>query len=154
MASLGSYAVFTDADLATPAEEIGKLLHVAETTSSNVVIGSRRAIGADVKREQVWYRNLLGRLANKLIQTLLLPGILDTQCGCKLFSRKAVQDIFPQITTGGWGFDIEVLARAKKLGYAVTEVGVRWHDVAESKVGGGAYISTLKDLISIWMNVK
>ncbi len=154
MASLGTYAVFTDADLATPAEEIGKLLHIAITTKKDLVIGSRRATGADVKREQVWYRNLLGRLANKLIQLLLLPGIQDTQCGCKLFTRKAVRDIFPKMTTGGWGFDIEVLARAKKLGYSVTEVGVRWHDVAESKVGGGAYISTLKDLISIWVKVK
>ncbi len=150
--SHGEYIVFIDADLATPLEEIDKLLQYVD--KADVIIGSRRAPGGVIERPQVWYRMLLGGIANILIQALLLPGIKDTQCGCKLFSYKAAQDIFKQLTVCGWGFDIEVLALAKKERYKIQEVGVRWHDVAGSKVHARAYGTTLKELMKMVVKFK
>lgn len=152
LGSRGEYVVFIDADLATPLEEIDKLLQYIDR--ADVIIGSRRAPGGVIDRPQVWYRVWLGSMANVLIQTLLLPGIKDTQCGCKLFSHTAAQNIFKQVTVWGWGFDIEILVLAKKANYRVQEVGVHWHDVDGSKVHARAYGSTLKELVKIVMKLK
>jgi dolichyl-phosphate beta-glucosyltransferase len=143
----GEYIAFIDADLATQFEEIDKLL--LEAKNIDVVVGSRRTEGGVIELPQVWYRTLLGKMGNWLIQLLLLPGIKDTQCGCKLFSYEAAKNIFKNVTIGGWGFDIEVLAIARKLKYKIKEVGVRWHDVAGSKVHAKAYESTLIELFKI-----
>jgi dolichyl-phosphate beta-glucosyltransferase len=153
LAARGSVRVFTDADLATPIGEIGKLIDRSKE-GYDVVIGSRQVIGAIVDKSQVWYRVLLGRIGNFLIQTLLLPGIKDTQCGCKLFSEKAASEVFKHTNISGWGFDIETLAIARSKGYKIAEIGVHWHDVAGSKVRAGAYLSTLKELLLIFWKYK
>ena len=65
---------------------------------------------------------------------LAVPGIKDTQCGFKLFSQKAVNEIFSRQTLDGFSFDVELLFLARKLGFKTREVAVNWHDVEGSKV--------------------
>ena len=60
--------------------------------------------------------------------------IRDTQCGFKLFSRKAAQLIFPSQRLSGWIFDVELLLMAKLLGIPVAEVPISWNEVPESKI--------------------
>lgn len=153
LAAKGEVRIFTDADLATPIGEIEKLINKSKD-GYDVVIGSRQVIGAIVDKSQAWYRVLLGRIGNLLIQVLLLPGIKDTQCGCKLFSEKSAKEVFEHTNTSGWGFDIETLAIARSKGYKIAEIGVHWHDVAGSKVRAGAYLSTLKELLLIFWKYK
>jgi dolichyl-phosphate beta-glucosyltransferase len=84
---------------------------------------------------------------------MAVPGVFDTQRGFKLFSAKAVQDIFPKLTITRWGFDIEALALARKFGYKIKELPVDWKNDPNSKVGLKAYIQVLIETMKIRWNL-
>jgi dolichyl-phosphate beta-glucosyltransferase len=128
----GEMVLFSDADLATPIEEVeGLLARIFE--GAGVAIGSRAVPGAQLALRQPWYRELAGRSFNLLAQRVT-PGIRDTQCGFKLFRRVAARDIFSRLKEDGFGFDAEALHIAMRLGYRVAEVPVRWVHREGSKV--------------------
>lgn len=151
LAAIGEYVLFMDADSSTPIDQLDKLL--AKTPKYEVVIGSRYLNKATVKIKQPLYRIWLSRLGNFLIQLLLIPDIYDTQCGFKLFSRSAAQEIFSLQRINRWSFDMEVLALARKLGYAVREVAVDWYHVGDSRIRPvKAYPKTFLELLRIKWN--
>ncbi|SIN73612.1 dolichyl-phosphate beta-glucosyltransferase [Singulisphaera sp. GP187] len=125
--------LFSDADLATPIEEIDALLERIRA-GADVAIGSRMVAGSELKVRQPWYRELAGRSFNLLAQRMATPGIVDTQCGFKLFLGPVARDLFNRMTEDGFGFDIEVLLLALRLGYEVAEVPVEWRHCEGSKV--------------------
>jgi dolichyl-phosphate beta-glucosyltransferase len=84
--------------------------------------------------KQPLIRILGSRAINIAVQALLLPGVKDTQCGFKLFSEKAVQEIFPKVKMERWGLDLEVLVLARYLGWKIIEVPVRWVDDPRSRM--------------------
>jgi dolichyl-phosphate beta-glucosyltransferase len=71
---------------------------------------------------------------NLLVQAVLLPGIWDTQCGFKLFRADVAHEVFAHLTTDGFGYDPEVLYRAKQRGVKIAEVAVVWRNSAPTKV--------------------
>lgn len=150
----GSYIMFMDADNAT---KISELDHFWPQISEGfeVVIGSRDVKGAKVVVPQVWYKELAGKLGNILIRIVAVPGIHDTQCGFKLFSKKAVEKIFPEQKLGGWGFDIEILALARRYGFKIKEESVMWYNAEGSKVSLSDYLKVFIDLFKVrwwlWM---
>ena len=96
-----------------------------------------------------------------MVQSILLPGISDTQCGFKAFTNEAVKAVFPLQTIDSWGFDMEILAIARKQGYSVGLIEVPdWQDVKEgSKITGTspikASVQTLGDLFRIkWRSMS
>ena len=123
LAARGERRLFSDADLSTPIEEAEKLLSALDK-GYDIAIGSRMAPGAQVQRPLT--RAAMSRLFNLLVQALVLPGIRDSQCGFKALTRRAAQDLFPRLTLGGWGFDAELLFLARKRGWTIREVPVRW----------------------------
>lgn len=127
------WVLFSDADLATPIEEIEKLFEAADR-GADVAIGSRPLRESRLEVRQPWYREWAGRLFNKLVQVLAVPGIRDTQCGFKLFRQEAARDVFSRCKLDGFGFDFEALLVARDLGYRIAEVGVRWRHQEGSKV--------------------
>jgi dolichyl-phosphate beta-glucosyltransferase len=129
----GDLILFSDADLATPLEEFDHLLEPIQSGSS-VAIASRGARGAQRVIRQPWYRELAGRCFNLMVQCLAVPGIKDTQCGFKLFPRSVAHDVFARYEEDGFSFDIEVLHIARRLGYPIAEVPVRWMHREGSKV--------------------
>jgi dolichyl-phosphate beta-glucosyltransferase len=132
LAERGKRVLFSDADLSTPIEEVENLsarLH----EGSEVAIGSRAVPGANLAVRQPWYRELAGRSFNLLAQRVT-PGLRDTQCGFKLFRRDAAHHIFSRMAEDGFGFDIEALHIAMRLGYRMSEVPVRWVHHEGSKV--------------------
>ena len=133
LAAQGELILFCDADLATPQEETEKLLPRIEQ-GADVAIGSRPLRESNLEKHQPLYRELFGRLANKLIQILAVSGIQDTQCGFKLFTNKAAKDIFSRCKLDEFGFDFECLMVARDLGYRIDEVPIRWLDQEGSKV--------------------
>jgi len=147
----GEYVVFMDADNATRITEMEKVWPKFEE-GFDVVIGSRRMPGSKLSKKQPFIRDFMGRAANLLIQIFAVPGIKDTQCGFKAFSRKAAHDIFSLVTIERWGFDIEVLALARKLGYKVAEIPVTWHHVETELIKGSSYFNTFSDLLKVWWN--
>ncbi len=155
------YVLFTDIDLATPIEEVDKLMNAA--TSTEIVIGSRSAErkGAPITRKVmalgfIFIRNII----------LGLYGIRDTQCGFKLFKTKAAQQIISRLKvfspersiTGSSvsaGFDLEFLFVATKLKYKIKEIPVTWKHVETKNVHFiKDSIEALKDILRIkWLDL-
>jgi dolichyl-phosphate beta-glucosyltransferase len=128
----GQYLIISDTDLAVPIEELPKFLPPA-LDGYDLAIASREVEGARRINEPV-YRHLMGRVYNLLVRLVAVPHIQDTQCGFKAFRREVARDIFPYQTIEGWGFDVEILFIAQRLGYRVIEVPVTWYYGAESKI--------------------
>jgi dolichyl-phosphate beta-glucosyltransferase len=150
----GDLILFCDADLATPQEETEKLLaHIQQ--GADVAIGSRPLKESRLEVRQPLYREMLGRGFNKFVQMLAVPGIDDTQCGFKLFTRKAAQDVFRRCKLDGFSFDVEALIVARDLGYRIDEVPIRWSHQEGSKVSlvrDG--IKMLRDLVRLRLRGK
>jgi len=144
----GEFAVFMDADNATPISEIEKFWQYLES-GIEVVIGSRYQDQTTVKIKQPFYKILLSRMSNMLIQIVLIPHIKDTQCGFKAFKTSAATKIFKHLTIFGWAFDMELLAIALKLSYRIKEVPVSWEEHGGSHVPLKAYLQSLRDLFII-----
>ena len=124
--------LFSDADLATPIEEVEKLL--AALPAADVAIGSRPLKESSLEIRQPWYREQLGRLFNKAVQLMAIKGVYDTQCGFKLFKADVAKEVFSRCRLDGFSFDFEALMIARDLGYVIAEVPVRWRHQEGSKV--------------------
>jgi dolichyl-phosphate beta-glucosyltransferase len=120
----------------------------------SVVIGSIAIKGHKVASgsEPLW-RRLAGALGNLFIQIMVIPGIYDTQRGFKIMKAEVAEKVFPKLTVLGWGFDIELLALARKFGYKIKEVPVDWHNDPNSHVGLAAYKEVLLDTVRIRWNL-
>ncbi|MFA6296627.1 MAG: dolichyl-phosphate beta-glucosyltransferase [Patescibacteria group bacterium] len=144
----GEYIMFMDADNATKINELDHFWNYFDE-GYDIVIGSRDTKGSKVVVSQAWYKELAGKIGNLLIQIVALPGIHDTQCGFKIFKQKVVKDVFPIQKLGGWGFDIEILALAKKFGYKIKEEPITWFNAVGSKVSMGDYLHVFSDLFKV-----
>jgi dolichyl-phosphate beta-glucosyltransferase len=132
-AASGDEILLTDADLSTPIEELDKL-QAALNNGAGVAIGSRALRGSRVEISQPIYRVLMGKAFNLIVQAVLLPGIWDTQCGFKLFRAEVAHKVFAGLTTDGFGYDPEVLFRARRQGVKIVEVPVVWRNSAPTTV--------------------
>lgn len=154
LAASGEVRVFSDADLSTPIEELPKLRERLNG-SFQVVIGSRASPGAVIYAHQPRRREMMGRAYNRLLRVLALPGLHDTQCGFKMFTAEAAVRCFEPLHTLRYGFDAEVLLRARRLGYAVAEVPVRWGHREDSRVSPVRdSLHTLYELASLRFTVR
>jgi dolichyl-phosphate beta-glucosyltransferase len=132
LASRGREVLLVDADLSTPIEEIEKLRpHLAEAP---LVLGSRSVPGADITLHQPFYREWMGRIFNLIIRILGVRGLRDTQCGFKLLAGDVARRLFAEMTIERFAYDVELVWLARRHGYHVVEVGVRWADSSSSKV--------------------
>lgn len=129
----GQIRVMCDADGSMPAEEMTRLLDEIISHRAEIAIGSRY-VGGKTAAKQPLYRRLWSRLCNQVIQRSLVPGISDTQCGFKAFTADAARELFGKSRIDGWAFDLEILALARRRGFAIAEVGVTWVDDGRSRV--------------------
>ncbi|TSD04188.1 MAG: hypothetical protein Greene071436_168 [Parcubacteria group bacterium Greene0714_36] len=153
----GDIRIFSDADNAVSPKQLDNLLPFIRAPHSggeyDVVIGSIEVAGALIEENAQWYRRLLGKLSKYIIRAGAgLWAIHDSQRGFKVFTRAAVERVFPRQTIWGWGFDFEILLIAKKAGFRIKEVPVHWINPGGSKVGLSAYITTLRDLLRVMRN--
>ncbi len=132
LAACGEYRFLCDADLAMSFDELPRFLEVADR-GIDVVVGSREASGAQ-RIGEPRRRHVLGRGFNFLVKLLAVKGIEDTQCGYKLFSRRAAQQVFRLLTIDGFAFDVEALFIAQLRGYTLEELPIVWYHRQHSKV--------------------
>jgi len=133
-ASRAPLVLISDADFSTPIEELTKL-DAAIDEGFDVAIGSRAKRGSQVVVSQPFHRVLMGKIFNLLVQLVVLPGFWDTQCGFKLWKGDVARQVFAAMKLrGNVAFDVEVLYRARKAGYRVAEVPVRWYDSVPSRI--------------------
>ena len=133
LAAQGRVVLFADADLSWSVEDLSRFPAMINEQRAPIVIGSREGYGARRIGEPV-YRHLMGRVFNGVVQALAVPGIEDSQCGFKAFSRDAARAIFSRQRIDGFGFDVEVLYLAGRLGYSVSVVPLRWEHKENSRV--------------------
>ncbi len=131
-AACGEILLFLDCDLSVHPRQF--LSFIPSLSQADVLIGSRRLAGSRIVVSQPWYRVGLGRLFNFCIRQWLDIPFADTQCGFKVFQAKAAQQIFSNMLTYGWVFDVEVILHAQKLGFRIKELPVDWKNGRESRV--------------------
>ncbi len=142
----GEYRAFTDADNSISFDQIiNALKHFRDGV--DVVIGSRDVKGA--REEQPWYRQLAGNIGNLIIQALLLPGLWDTQCPLKIFKAEVAEKVFSVAKIKHWGFDVEILSLAKKMGYKIKEIPAVFISAPGSGVKPITYIYVLLEVFKI-----
>jgi dolichyl-phosphate beta-glucosyltransferase len=146
LAARGELRLLTDADLSTPIEELPKLRRRIDGRTQ-VAIGSRALPDSTIVAHQPAHREVMGRGYNRILQILVLPGLSDTQCGFKLFTAEAAVACFEPLRTPGFGFDAEVLLRARRHGWEVAEVGVVWRHAENSRV------SPLRDSFGVFVDL-
>lgn len=145
----GEWILYTDADLSTPIEDFEKLHSAAVNQNAQAAIGSRAIDRSLVTVKQSPFREASGRFFNLLMRRITGLGFKDTQCGFKLFSSGAAQQIFSRQKLDGFSFDVEDMYIAKKLRIPVVEVPVRWQNVEGTKVGLWNGIRSFRDLVEI-----
>ncbi len=160
----GNVVGFMDADLATPLSTWYRCEEALQN-GAGVAIASRE--GSDsIRVDEPWYRHLMGRVFNVLVQLLLLPGIDDTQCGFKVFSREALDDILPRQqlyrdaevvrTPRVTAFDVELLYIARKHNHEIAVVPITWQYGDHSKVN--PVIDTFHNVLDVlrvkWNSVR
>jgi glycosyltransferase involved in cell wall biosynthesis len=144
----GEWALFTDADLSSPIGELEKLWNAVERDGAQVAVGSRAVDRSLVGVHQPMLREAVGRVFNATMRLVTGLPFKDTQCGFKLFQTSIGRKVFSRQQLDGFGFDVEVLFIAKKLGFRAVEVPVRWDNVEGTKVslllGFKAFLDLLK----------
>jgi len=163
MESKMDYVLFMDADGATPIKELKRLLIWVTEQGYDIAIASREGLGA-LRKGEPYFRHLLGRVFNTIVQFLALPGIQDTQCGYKLFKTDIAKRIFNNLQVYKkqdvikdsfmGAFDVEVLLLAKIYGYRVKEVPVTWSFVESKRLNPlRDSFKMLRDVLKIRWNV-
>lgn len=147
----GDLIMFADAGLCVPYRFIKDGVNKIET-GYDCAFASRASKKSLIARRQPLYRRVGSRLFGLLIHTFVgIPNeVQDTQCGFKIFKKKAAKDLFANLKTNGFMFDIEIILRAKKVRYKLTQFPVEWSNDADTKFDPfSGSIKILKELYKI-----
>jgi glycosyltransferase involved in cell wall biosynthesis len=148
----GDWALFSDADLSAPIEEFDKLMDAVREARAEVAIGSRALDRSLISIHQPLFREYSGRFFNLVMRAATGLPFRDTQCGFKLFCAQARREIFRRQLLNGFGFDVETLFIARRLGYQIVEVPVRWADVEGTKVSALRGLDAFADIVRVRRN--
>ena len=160
LAATGRLRVFTDADLAYPAEEIESIVDALEQGNDLAVacrvLPESRYVMSPTFFSYLFTRHVMSRAFNALVRRLLVASVLDTQAGLKGFTREAAELIFPRLTIPRFAFDVECLYIAQRHRLKLTQVPVtfRYDDepstVSVLKDGGRMLTDLLRILLNGW----
>ena len=124
---------YMDLDLSSDLDDFPSLVDAVHTQGYDIAIGSRLIAGAQVAGRSL-KREVISRCYSLTFRSFFLTGFQDAQCGFKLLSRRAVQEVVPLVRDTGWFFDTELLIVAEKNGYSIKELPVKWTDDPDSRV--------------------
>jgi hypothetical protein len=127
-------AVFFDADLSTPIDELPKIVEPIARGEVDIAFGSRALNRKLIGNRQPWRREQGGRVFNLLVRVATGLPFWDTQCGFKAFWMEACRPIIEAAKIIGFGFDVELLLLAQRAGLRLREIPVRWNHHEGSKV--------------------
>jgi dolichyl-phosphate beta-glucosyltransferase len=148
----GEWCLFSDADLSAPIEELDRLCNAVDERGVEIAIGSRALDRSMIGVHQPGFRENAGKVFNAAMRLMTGLDICDTQCGFKLFRADVAKESFSRQRLERFGFDVEVLYIADRLGYRIAEVPVRWNHVDGSKVGMFTGLRAFVELAEIRMN--
>ena len=134
LAARGAVAIFSDADLSTPIQEVPLVLEPILEGHYDVVFGSRALDNSLIGQHQPWLREQSGRFFNRMVRLATGMPYADTQCGFKAFRLDVCRPVVEGARLDRFGFDVELLFLAHRAGLRLREQAVRWNDAAGSKV--------------------
>jgi glycosyltransferase involved in cell wall biosynthesis len=141
--SRGDVVAFLDADLAYGLDALARVLD-AVGAGVDVAVGAR-----DLDPRGGYRYGLARRFATRgfslLVAAVMPVGVRDTQCGLKAFRGDLARRIFPEVGTDGFGFDVELLWRARQHGATVARVPVRMLEGGP----GGSRVHPVRDGLSM-----
>ncbi len=123
---------FVDADMATSPKEYFKLIE--NIKNHDGVIASRYLNGSVIEPKPTIQRKIAKWMFNSLVRALLFLPYRDTQCGAKIFKRKAVEQIINNLTMSKWAFDVDLLYEMGKKGFKIVEIPTKWFDKEYSTI--------------------
>ncbi len=158
LSAQGDCRLFTDADNSTTIDHVEIFFpffaqDLSTRAGYDIVIGSRRLKDSVIVVKQPWIRDFLGGIFRLVVHTLVPLGFRDSQAGFKMFSKKATEIVFPKQTIFRWAFDVEILAIAKKLGFRINEVPIKWVNDVGSHVKLGGMVKMLFEVLRIRWNL-
>lgn len=151
LAASGDFRFLCDADLAMPIEQVARFLP-PQMTDFDVAIGSREAKGAKRFNEPA-YRHFMGHVFNFIVRLTAVPGLKDTQCGFKMFTREAAVSLFSSQVMDGFAFDVEILFLAQRRHLRIVEVPIDWYHSTDSRVRPGQdTLNMFRDALAVRWN--
>jgi dolichyl-phosphate beta-glucosyltransferase len=148
LAAEGNIALFSDADLSTPIEEMHKLIEPIKTGEYDVTFGSRALDRTLIGTHQPWRREQGGKVFNLVVRMMTGLPFWDTQCGFKAFRMSKFRPLLELMTIDRFGFDVEFLYVAHVRGLRLKEIPVRWNNDDRSKV------NVLRDSVRMFDEVR
>jgi dolichyl-phosphate beta-glucosyltransferase len=124
---------YCDVDLSAGPDAIGTVYSRVKD-GVDMAMGSRALPESVLEIRQPWYRERAGRFFNLILRKLARIPYRDTQCGLKMFRRRAAEEIFRNQRIDGFAFDAELVVLAHRLGYSVEDVAIRWKHAEGSKL--------------------
>lgn len=138
LAARGNYIIFADADGASRFSDIVKLenfiYNSREKTDLVLAIGSRAHMEQDSIASRSLFRTILMKGFHQLVRTCCVRTVRDTQCGFKMFSRRAAQLLFRNYHNESWAFDVELLYLAEQTNCLIGEIAIHWQEIEGSKI--------------------
>jgi glycosyltransferase involved in cell wall biosynthesis len=134
LAARAPVALFSDADLSTPIEELPKLVAPIERGEFDVTFGSRALDRSLIGARQPWRREQGGKLFNLVVRLATGLPFWDTQCGFKAFRLDLCRPLVAATTIDRFGFDVEYLYVMQRAGLRLAEIPVRWDHCDGSKL--------------------
>jgi dolichyl-phosphate beta-glucosyltransferase len=137
LASRGDYVMFADCGCTVPLDNALAGLRLLREQRCDLAHGSRHLAGSIIRRDRDWDRRMLSAAFHAfVIHWMGLPASLtDTQCGFKLYRGDVARTLYTQCSTDGFMFDIEVILRALREGFRITEFPVEWSCDRDSRLG-------------------
>jgi len=155
----GEIVLFTDMDQSAPIAELKKLLPWFEK-KYDLVIGSR----GKERKHFPFYRKMFSSGFRLFRRMILLPQIVDTQCGFKAIKRQAALMIFDKMLifrsqkkAAGWrvgAWDVEMLFVAEKKDYPIKEIRVDWQDKDVTRGKQRNYLKESKEMLAEVLRVR
>lgn len=134
LAAEADIAIFSDADLSTPIEELPKLVEPIQNGEFDLTFGSRALDRSLIGERQPWRREQGGKVFNLIVRTLTGLPFWDTQCGFKAFNMKKFRPLLDVMQIERFGFDVEFLFVANLHKLKLKEIPVRWNHDERTKV--------------------
>ena len=154
LSAQGRYRFIADADLSMPIEHLERFLPPT-LSDFDIAIGSREAPGSR-RFHEPFRRHLMGRVFNWMVRLLAVRGFSDTQCGFKCFDAEAAETLFSMQRAHGFGFDVEVLFLAQRLGMRIKDIPIDWyyHEGSKVKPVRDSFLM-LRDILSVrWSHAR
>ena len=134
------------------------MIKIQKSTCADIVTGTRYANRGNLQGGVYgWdlFRKLTSRGANLIADVMLMPGVSDLTGSFRLYKKSVLEKVIKNTESKGYTFQMEMMVRAKALGFKVEEYPITFVDrlYGESNLGGEQIVEYLKGVLSLWLKV-